>query len=790
MPKQRSSLKILDSAIWIFYTATVFLWFKNSFSQLKSFPISSFIPFAGLCFTVFLRLLISIRTKIPSLRIKFSKSTLWIILILILALGLRIPYLMNHAGLSDSDDAITILMSKHISEGKLPPLYFYRQLYQGSLFAHLSAFMVIIFGYSHLLIEIIILAVYLAFVTVQFHFIKKLFSLTYAVLASVFYCLPLVQVITFSFFISSAYPLVLLLGSLILLLSYQISFSDKAQWVSGLGFLMGLAFWTHQGTLGFILTALIIFILKFRTQWKKYVSLGVHMIIGGLPLLMAEIFWDFPLVRYLVPSQGKAPDEAVPLFKNTFHLILSLFSLSQNILGYTVLFLILLGFIFLLFPSFHTKKLQPQSIFSIFFVLFLGTYLVSHFSQTTVIRYLYPLYFALPILLLGSFWMIPHKIKYCLMAILLVALPFGQNWKMFANHLHTVKYEHQMRMRTITAMKETGKRFWRGNFWSAYAITALSGEQLIVDSYSVNRYFPYRLAYDNQSQTENFVFMTGAKRDEKRIALRLTKLLEACGVNYQKQNLEAFSLVYGIKTPVPPRILIAPVPKGLPLLEISRIAYEDGFVDVNFRNVGQKKGSDIWIHAKIPSFSTLMRRFPVAKGQVNIRLPYPRQVIFPMEYGLSYKGIKLPQTKGRVICTPPEKTRQERKHRIVFLSKIEPQIEMEGKKMHACSKEMKIEINGPLDERTNVRLKLYSPFNFSGFAWYGDYSQEVEVLLDDIPFQKNRLEDGYNLIEIPLKDHSSNDDSHIISLRFKYHLFFRVHPFYKISALLEKVELE
>jgi hypothetical protein len=790
MPKLWYARKTLDIAVWIFYTATVFLWFKNSFSHLRSLPISYLIPFAGLCFTVFLKLLNSIRGKKPSIRIRFSKSTLWLILIIILALGLRIPYLMNHAGLSDSDDAITILMSKHISEGKLPPLYFYRQLYQGSLFSHLSALMIIIFGFSHLLIEITILTVYLAFIAVQFHFIKKLFSLTFAVLSSVFYCLPLVQVIKFSFFISSAYPLVLLLGSSILFLSYQISTSDKTQRIGALGFLMGLAFWTHQGTLGFILTALIIFSLKFRKQWKKYVSLGVYMAIGGLPLLMAEVLWNFPLVRYLIPRQGESPDKAFPILKNTLNLILSLFSLSPNIFGYTVLFLVLLGFFFLLFPSFHAKKLHPQSIFSLFFLLFIGTYLVSNFSQTAVIRYLYPLYFILPILLLGSFWMIPHKIKYYMMALILVALPLGQNWKEIADDLHTVKNEHKMRIRTIAAMKKTGKRFWRGNFWSAYMITALSGEELIVDSYSVNRYFPYRLAYDNQSKTENFVFITGEKRDEKRMALRFTKLLEACRVDYQKQDLGAFWLVYGIKIPVPPRILITPVPTGLPLLEISRITYEDGFVEVNFRNVGHKEGSDLWIRAEIPSYSALMRRFPIARGQVDIRLPYPRRISFPMEYYLSYKGIKLPQIQGNVICTPPEETRQERKSGIVFLSKIEPKIEIEGRKMQACTKEMKIEINGPLDSIKNVRLYLYSPFNFSDLAWYGVYSQEVEVFLDNTPTQKNRLEDGYNIIEIPLEDRSSEDDSHIISLHFKYHLFFRFTPFYKISALLEKVELE
>lgn len=347
-----------------------------------------------------------------------------------------------------------------------------------------------------------------------------------------------------------------------------------------------------------------------------------------------------------------------------------------------------------------------------------------------------------------------------------------------------------MRTNTVLAMNKTGKRFWRGNFWSAYLITALSGEELIVDSYSVNRYFPYRLAYDNQSKTENFIFITGNKGDEKRLALRFIELLEVCKVDYQRQDLGDFWLVYDIKTPVPPMALITPVPKGLPILDISRIAYEGGFLEANFTNVGDKEGGGIWIQAEIPGYSAMRRRFPIARGQVDIQLPYPQQTSFPLEFYLRYNGIKLPQSFGNIICTPPEDINQERKGRIVFLSRIEPKIDIEGRKMQACNKDMKIEINGPLNDITNVRLYLYSPFEFSDFAWYGDYFQEVEIFLNNTPLQKSLLKDGYNVIKIPLKDQPTKDDTNIISLRFKYHLFFNFAPFHRIATLLEKVELD
>ncbi len=790
MPKKNYAPKVLEISFWFFYAATVFLWFKNSIFQLKTIPINYVVPFGGLCCTGLVILFLFFRTKKLSLRFRFNKSTFWLILIIILALGLRLPYLIYHTGLSDSDDAITILMSKHISEGKTPPLYFYRQLYQGSLFSHLSALMIIIFGFSHLLIELIIIFLYLVFIAVQFHLFKKLFSLTFAVLASAFYCLPIVQVLKCSFFISSAYPLVLLLGSTILFLSYQISFGEKTERIRWLGFLMGLAFWTHQGTLGFVLTAIFILFLKFRSQWKKYLSLCAYMVLGGLPLLMAEVFLHFPLIRSLIPGQAESPDQTGYILKNTINFVISLFSLSPNIIGYVVLFLVLLGLMALIFPSLHSKRFHPQSLFSLFFLLFMAIYLISDFSQTTITRYLYPLYFSLPVLLLGSFWMIRHKIRYYMMVIIIVALPFGLNWKDISDDLQSVKNDHRTRTRTVMAMKKTGKRFWRGNFWSAYLITALSGEELIVDSYSVNRYFPYRLAYDNQSETENFIFITGKIRDEKRMADRFTELLEVCQVDYQEQDLGDFRLVHGIKSPVPPMSLITPVPAGLPLLDISWINYEGGFLEANFTNIGDKADGGIWIQAEIPGYSAVRRRFPAGGGQVDIQLPYPHQASFPLEFYLSYKGINLPHTQRNAICTPPEGKFQERKSRIFFLSRIEPKIEIEGRKMMACDKDMKIEVNGPLDNTTKVRLYLYSPFEFSDFVWYGDYFQELEIFLNDTPLQKSTLNDGYNIIQISLKDQLAKETSNIISLHFKYHLFFNFAPFHRIAALLEKVELE
>ncbi len=779
--------KALTVFFWLFYTATVILWFKGSFPKLRPIPISCVIPFVGLIVIILIRTFRCFTIKKPAIRIRFNRGILILILLIIAVVAVRIPYLINNAGLSHSDDGLTMLMSKHIAEGKLPPLYFYKQYYQGSLFSHFNALVIILFGYSQLLMEAAVLFFYLLFVAVQFYFLKMLFSLNFAATASAFYCLPIPNLIKCSFFFSSAYPLVLFLGTTILLLSYLVVYREKTQLLPGLGFLMGLAFWTHQISIVFILTAMVMLAPKIRTLWRKYLSSVFYVLMGCLPVLIAEILWNFPLVKYLAFSE-KNTLGGVNIQKS-FEMFLLTFSQSPNVLSYAFFLLLLLGLITLLYSSFKSKKLNPQALYSIFFLIFACVYFMSRFSQRNVIRYFYFLYFSMPVLFLGFFWVIRSKFKYYLMSLVFLVMFFGLNLRGIQKNLQEVKTAHRQRTQTVSAMKKTGKRYWRANFWAAYLLSALSREELIVDSYSVNRYFPYRLMYENEGTTENFVFITDGMRSEQRLALRFTKLLEACHLDYKNENLGGYWLVYNIQTPVSPKVLMAPVHSGFPDLEISRTNFKSGFINMNFSNIGSREGSGYWIHVQIPGFSSAVKGFPAAKGQVDVRLPYPQTQSFPLEFHLNYKGIKIAQSQKRTTGHPPAQN-QARKKKIVFLSGIGPKVKIENREMLTCAREVDIELNGKLVNFSRIRIDLFSQFNFNDPAWYGEFFQEVGVLFNGIPIKKMILQDGHNVISIPFEGLSFNKNVNMLSLRFKHHLFFNFSPSGKIAALLEKIKLE
>ena len=107
-------------------------------------------------------------------------------LILGLATVTHLPFLTHSFGLMDSDEAIPALMSKHIAEGRQPPLFFYGAFFQGSFPQHFTAAFFKLFGYSVPLAKGTAFLAFALFLVVQFFLIKKPFSFGLACAAGLF----------------------------------------------------------------------------------------------------------------------------------------------------------------------------------------------------------------------------------------------------------------------------------------------------------------------------------------------------------------------------------------------------------------------------------------------------------------------------------------------------------------------------------------------------------------------------------------------------------------------------
>jgi len=714
----------------------------------------------------------------------------------------------------DSDDALSALAAKHISEGKLPPVYHYGQEYLGTFAYHIYALMFKIFGYSILVVLLVSFIFYLAFIITQFIFFKDIFASSHlSLILCLFYCLPIGHLLAISFYISNSFSLVLFLGSLSMYISFLIYKKDKENLISFLGFCLGLLFWIHQITIYFAICSFILVFLKLRFKLKKYINLAIYFLIGSFPFVLYEIFNKISTFKFLFSGtkiQSEPWEKIKAIINNMIYLIISG---KKNFFNFIYIFLIFLGIIAIIYLSFKKKKFLPENIFIVFFIVFIGVYTFSKFNVNLVlIRYLYPLYFALPVLLVSIFNLLRKKFKYILMLVLfLIILIFHNIRETYANYL-LVKPAHFNLKKIISAMEMTGERYWAGEFWNVILITALSGEKIIGYSYSLEDYFPYKLWYFNHGENNNYVFSKEATSWAVRFkeifnhiaenfdryynnqANNLIDALDRLNVKAKKEKIGDYGwMIYEVSGHFLPWTIKAPLPQQIPEIELKKIESSRVYLSLTFRNKKVSEVSGFRLHIGIPGYSSMVRGFSLEKEEIKMRIPFPRKKFFKIKYYLDYQGLKIQPTAQEVSYSPSAKELRKRKkkiEKIVYLSGFSPGFEVNGKKMRVCEKEVKFEINKKLEKRSKVRLHLYSPFQFSLPYWYGEYFQEVKIYINKVYLGERRLEDGENVIEFEMGDSHLKKRANVITLEFKYHLPFGFARLWKTAALLDKVEVD
>jgi hypothetical protein len=771
-----------------FYVCFVILWFKDNFPPLKNLNISYLFALIPLLLLTALRTALRVREGKVIIPRRISRETAVLLALLFAAVVFRIPQLLYPSGMMNSDDAVAALMGKHIAEGKLPPICFYGQLYMGSLYSHYLALMFKIFGYSIFVLRCSTILVYLAFIALLFLFLKDVFSSSFALLSAFFLALPFPYLVIVSIDGTSAYALVLLLGTSILYLSYLVSFKARENWLAPLGFLMGIAFWTHQVTAGFILTAILVLLPRIRLSIKKYFQLAFYAFVGFLPQFLAEVFIRFRLFKFLRIGQ-KVFVQDKPKYSLRF--VTSLLTSNENPWRYLFVILLLVGFLFLILRSRKRKDFRAGAIFSLFSLVFFLIYFLSFFSTWHEIRYLYPLYASLPVLLLAPFLPLKQKLRNSLALCLVIVLFFFFNFQESVMQVRQTKDGHFRIARLVKALRATQQAYWQAEFWTAYLLTAVSKEKPIIASFDIQRYLPYSLAYYNDNQRDNYVFsfIGNGAIDRDRYA-HLSGWLEKFGIRARNDDVGNAHLVWDIKTQLGPKALGTGPPAQLPLLELDKISPSEGYLHLVFKNKPSSQDLRFWIKAEIPEFSSSEARFSLKDQSVQIELPLPATRSFTVCYYLEYQGVEIPVSFREVSYTRPAEETAERRERLVYLRGFGPEVEYLKKKQRICEKESAFELNGLAPADLNLRLFLTSPFDFSYLRWYGKYAQGLKIEVNGRLLGEKELHDGENELALKIPGDWLKGGGNIVTLKFRYHYWApRLSPSL-VAALLDKVEID
>ncbi len=797
-------LKILQI---FFYLGFLCLWFKHNFSSLENLPLSYHLPLALFILTTAARFVQSRPTRKWRGGAK-SAAIPYVLLILIgVAVLVRVPFLANHEGFLDGDDGLIILQAKHMAEGEPAAIYNYGVVQESSTLMHVYALIFILFGYSTLLPRVAALCIYLGFVVVQYLFLHRMFSSRFAALVCLFYCLPVGHTLITSLNLSGDFPSILFLGSLVLYLTYLIYSRDKENLLPVLGFLMGLSFWVHQMTITCILTSLFVLVLKYKLRIKKYVTLGLYVFIGVFPVVLSEVMTGFGLLGHLLSGSGaRLPFFA--LIRRSYGILGNLLTRQDNILSHFFVFLVFVGFFVFLFLWHKHKSFLPHGIFVVFFVFFFTIYLLSKFSSRIIlsVRYLYPLYFVLPVFLFALIFLIAPKIRYIFGIALLTMLFVSANLTGFYLDYVSVRTAQTNVRETVEAMVATGEKYWAGGFWDAFQVTTISGESVVACEYPDLGHYPaYRLSYHNLSKNNNFLFLQeigiyrlayremldriSSNLDRKMSqAESLLRAMESFEIAHNKKNIGNNLLIYGVDQAVSLEALQFEMPEFYPRLILQKVESSRGQLRLIFQNVRPSQIRSFRLHVEIPGYASEIIPIPTARNDFEARIPYPDNQPVDIRYYIDYLGMNIPTSVGVYKYSPdlakPEKVRK----RIMILQGRGANVKISGIEYRILEQEVSLEFNQPTKRRLQVRLHIHSPLDFSNPGWHGDFYQDVSIDVNDHHFATIRLRDRDNVIEI-VQEGEDLKNRNTVVLRFKYHWAFKFMPWWMTSALLEKIEL-
>lgn len=811
MPLKKNKIAwIILKVLWIFfYLAFLFLWFKDNFSSLSNLKIPTMVPLLPLFLLSFVFIFRMIKTKKINLQIN-KKGLLLVGILLLIACAIRIPFLAHDFGLIDSDDANPILMGKHISEGKTPPLYNYGQEYLGSFAPHIYALMFKLTGYSIRGVLIVSTVFYLCFIISQFLFFKLIFaSRNTAFVLCLFYCLPIGHLLAISFHISASFSLVLFLGSLSLYLSLIVYQGNKETLIPFIGFLWGLSFWIHQISLVFTICSLLLIMKRYKLFIRKYIHLAFYFGIGSFPFFLYEIFNKFVTFRFLFEdSRGNTP--FIQKMKSALYSITNLISSENNFLNTIYLILLFAGILVIIYSSLKKEKKSPEIIFVIFFFLHLFILIFSQFSQEekTMIRYSYPFIFVLPVFFSSIFLSMRKNIKYYLTVLLFLFIVLFSNLRTTSSSFESVKKAHFNLKNIVHTLEKSGQTYWAGDFWQVFLVTALSEEKVKGYAYAHVDYPPYLLEYFNGDSPNNnylffkepgsFILKFGESMPgiEERLDLslehaqNLIDFIDHFSLKAETVQIREGWLIYDIFPHVPPYIFNSPPPQIFPDLTLDQFEYSGENLQLVFKNNTVSDTNGFRIYVEIPDYSARIRGISLKKEELGINIPFPDGQPFKLKYGLDFSGVLIPSTIREISISGKPHDPLEEKKNIVFLSGVGPLIELEEKNLRICEKHFSFKVNSGSKRKTNIQIFLNSPFDFPRSIWFGEYTQPAKIQLNGHYITDKTFKFGENAIVIEATNPYLKDGENVISLDFKYHLPFKFAPRRKTSMLLEKIEIE
>ena len=309
---------------------------------------------------------------------------------------------------------------------------------------------------------------------------------------------------------------------------------------------MGLAFWTHQISIIFLLTSSAFLLFHFRFRIVRYLTLIFFFLVGLLPLLVSELYWNFPLMRVFFAGE-QSWEVSGSKTGNFVKLLTEIITGGKPwtaVLGFAVL------------GPRPRRPRRPvgeggtdpvQRGLPRLAGAFTAVYLLSSSSSTPVIRYLlHPLHAH------------PRPLGERVLLDQARGRPRPRDGRLPRSLLPRRERTHgpgplRFHPRSRPGPRrgdgghgKTGEKYWRGHYWISYLLNSVTHERLVVASTTVERYPAYPLLLETETDTSNYVFLRDTPEQVK-AAADFVGLLKTTGKAFKTAEAGQWQLVHGIR---------------------------------------------------------------------------------------------------------------------------------------------------------------------------------------------------------------------------------------------------
>jgi len=555
------------------YVLSCLFWFdtgvKESLSFLPAFLRSPAIP--AVVFVIALGVLVR-RKGFPRL-FKESSDHRLAVLFFVITVVTRIPLLVGAYGIPSSDAAVHGVMALHILEGKHHPVFSYAESYDGSLKAHLTAFLTMLSGEPVVSFTAAGILLYGGFVVALYALARTVLTRGEAVFAAIYAVLSPGFLTAWGVKADGSYVEVLFFGTALLAVGARLLADpkDRARRAFWMGVLGGLALWAHILSTYYLLVALLVLIAADWTR-KSFERLAVFLagfLLGNLPLFLWNLTRYGQSYRWWTQDQSTLLErvvrtanqlqavgvESLPVLTGWWPMELPVEPPVLSLLLRIVLMLIfpaaLIGFVIQKrdrLRELARARLTPESMLVVFAMLVVALFAQSTFGWLTKEpRYLIFLFSVMPIFLASSLAGLAQlgqrsRLTAGVAAGLVLAI------NIYGSGLYTVRAleSDALNREFVRELEALGVRYAYTDFYISYKYIFLSHGRLLMTSElgpeQTERYPPYR---DEMAQAEDVALIPRSFRMAERIGRRL----DAQGVTYRRKDL-LYPVIYDLSQPV------------------------------------------------------------------------------------------------------------------------------------------------------------------------------------------------------------------------------------------------